>query len=145
MVAQAAVSRPPGRYGDDRPAWHRVLARTLVATLALVGVGFLVWVAVDTEGQEVRSTDIGFHLATDAPAAGAAALDPGEVTVDFLVSMDPGAEATCTIRALNARFAVVGVADVPISASQARSQRVTGTLRVSEPAVSAGVQSCVLR
>lgn len=134
-MPHVSVSRPPGRYGDDRPAWHRSLARVLTACLAAVGVAFLLWVAVDGSRDRVTHTDIGFDLDSA----------PGEVTVDFQVSMDPGTAATCTLRALNANFAVVGITDVPLEASQARSRRLTATVRVSEPAVSAGVQSCVAR
>ena len=126
------VSRPPGRYGDDRPAWHRSLARVLTAALAAVGVAFLVWVAVDGSRQQVSHTDIGFRLDSA----------PGEVEVDFQVSMEPGTAATCTLRALNATFAVVGTTDVPVEPSEARTRRMTATVRVSEPAVSAGVQEC---
>ena len=134
-MSHVTLSRPPGRYGDDRPAWHRSLARALTAGLAAVGVTFLVWVAVDGSRDQVSHTDIGFDLDSA----------PGEVTVDFQVSMEPGTAATCTLRALNANFAVVGLTDVDIEASQARSRRLTATVRVSEPAVSAGVQSCVAR
>ena len=134
-MASAPASRPPGRYGDDRPGVHRSVARLLTALLAVGGVAFLLWVAVAGGRQQVRATDIGFDLDSA----------PGEVTVEFQVSMDPGTRATCSLEALSARFAVVGVADVAVEASPARSQRVTGTVRVSEPAVSAGVQACVAR
>lgn len=134
-MAPAPATRPPERYGDDRPGTHRAVARLLTALLAVAGVAFLVWVAVAGSRQQVRSTDIGFDL--DAA--------PGQVTVDFQVSMEPGTRATCTLEALSARFAVVGVADVPVEASPSRSQRVSATVRVSEPAVSAGVRQCVAR
>lgn len=133
-MQQAPPSRPPERYGDDRPAWHRTLARVLTATLAVVGVAFVVWVALGGQAP-VRTTDVGFDLDHA----------PGEVTVDFEVTMDPGTAATCTLRALNAQYGVVGVADVAVDASTSRTRRVTGTVLVSEPAVSAGVQGCVPR
>jgi len=101
----------------------------------VLGVAFLAWVTVDGSRQEVRSTDIGFDLDSV----------PGRVDVDFQVSMPPGTSATCTLRALNARFAVVGVAEVPVEASPGRSQRVRASVNVSEPAVSAGVQGCLAR
>ncbi len=136
-MTHAPVGRPPERYGDLRPGWHRTLARVLTGVLAVVALGWLVWVGFGAADRDVRWSDVGFRLdaGTDDPQ------DAVEVTFD--VTVYEGTTATCTVRALSATYAVVGQVDVAVEVDpQERTVRRAATVRVSEPAVSGGVESC---
>jgi hypothetical protein len=139
-VTHAPVGRPPERYGDLRPGWHRTLARVLTGVLALVALGAVAYAGVDAAVRDVRWQDVGFRL--DAGADGATAT---AVEVTFDVTVYEGTTATCTLRALSAGYAVVGQVDVPVEVTgDDRTVRETATVQVSEPAVSAGVERCIV-
>lgn len=142
-MTHAPVGRPPERYGDLQPAWHRTLARVLVGVLAVVALAVVVWLALGSAGRDVRWQDIGFRL--DA-GAGAGSVDPATaVEVTFDVTVYEGTTATCTVRALSAAYAVVGQVDVPVEVTgDDRTVRRTAAVQVSEPAVSAGVERCTV-
>ena len=139
-MTHAPVGRPPERYGDLRPGWHRTLARVLSGVLALLALAAVVWAGLNAAGRDVRWQDIGFRL--DAGADGATAT---AVEVTFEVTVYEGTRATCTVRALSAGYAVVGQVDVPVEVTaQGRTARTAATVRVSEPAVSAEVERCTV-
>ncbi len=139
-MTHAPVGRPPERYGDLRPGWHRTLARVLTGVLALVALGAVAYAGVDAAVRDVRWQDVGFRL--DAGADGATAT---AVEVTFDVTVYEGTTATCTLRALSAGYAVVGQVDVPVEVTgDDRTVRETATVQVSEPAVSAGVERCIV-
>ena len=95
-MTHAPVGRPPERYGDLRPGWHRTLARVLTGVLALVALGWLVWVGVGAADRDVRWSDVGFRLEAGAD-------DPQDaIEVTFDVTVYEGTTATCTVRALSA-------------------------------------------
>ena len=109
----------------------------LTGVLALVALGWLVWVGLGAANRDVRWSDVGFRL--DAGAD-----DPQDaVEVTFDVTVYEGTTATCTVRALSATYAVVGQVDVAVEVEPGeRTVRRAATVRVSEPAVSGGVESC---
>jgi len=143
-MTHAPVGRPPERYGDLRPGWHRTLARVLTGVLALLALGSIAWAGVNAAVRDVRWQDVGFRL--EAGADGGTGDPASAVEVTFEVTVYEGTTATCTIRALNAGYAVVGQVDVPVEVTDdARTVRRTATVQVSEPAVSAGVDRCAVR
>lgn len=137
-MTHAPVGRPPERYGDLRPGWHRTLARVLCGVLAAVALSWLVYAGIGVADRDVRWSDVGFRL--DAGSGD----DPrGAVEVTFDVTVYEGTSATCTVRALSATYAVVGQVDFPVEVEDGqRTVRRVATVRVSEPAVSGGVESC---
>ncbi len=132
-MSHAPVSRPPERYGDLRPARHRRLARVLTGVLAVVATGWFIWMAVGISDRDVRWQDVGFRLQSS-----------NEVAVTFDVTVYEGTSATCTIRALNSRYAVVGQVQVPVETGGERTVRREVDVLTSEQAVTGGVDTCTV-
>jgi hypothetical protein len=139
-VTDAPAARPPDRYGDLRPSWHRTAARTVAALVAVLGLAYVVWVGIGVADRDVRWQDVGFRL--DAGGDG----DAGSaVEVTFDVTVYEGTTATCTVRALSASYAVVGQVEVPVEVeADRRTVRQRATVLVTEPAVSGGVEECTV-
>ncbi len=132
-MSHAPVGRPPERYGDLRPGRPRTLARVLTAVFGAVAVGGLAWAAVGIADRDVRWQDVGFRLEGS-----------DEVAVTFDVTVYEGATATCTLRALNSRYAVVGQVQVPIETGGKRTVRREVDVLTSEQAVTGGVDTCTV-
>ncbi len=126
--ARAALA---DRYGLSPRPTSRRRRRVVAVVLAVLAVAAFVVVAVVSTSQPVRTEEAGF-----------AVLDETAVEVSFVVHMDPGTTAECTVLALNDRFAQVGVARVPVGPSEERSTRVTAQVSTTEPATGARVQGC---
>jgi hypothetical protein len=142
-VTHAPVGRPPERYGDLRPGWHRTLARVLTGVLAVVALAAVAWAGLVAAGRDVRWQDVGFRL--DAGAEGGTGDPTSAVEVTFEVTVYEGTSATCTVRALSSGYAVVGRVEVPVEVSDdERTVRRTATVQVSEPAASAEVERCTV-
>lgn len=139
-MTHAPVGRPPERYGDLRPGWHRTMARVLTAVLAVVAVAGIVYVGLSASDRDARWQDVGFRL-----EAGDAADPTDSVEVTFDVTVYEGTTATCTVRALSSTYAVVGQIEVPVEVEpDQRTVRRAVTVLVSEPAVSGGVDTCTV-
>lgn len=115
---------------DSRP---RLSARAWWA----VGAGLAILIALASwwgwtqADRAVRWQDVGFNIASPTQAS---------VTYDvFLYSDVP---VTCHLRALNTRFAEVGVATQHIDPAAGKSQRLTVTLATTEEATTAVVNYC---
>jgi hypothetical protein len=129
----ATTSRPPDRYGDVRPPWHRAAARAAAGALLVGGLAWVVWAGLAQADRDVRWNDVGFSI------SGSSAVD-----VTFDVIMDPGTTAVCRLEALNRQFAVVGVAEVDVGPSPERVVRLTETVRTQEQAVTGVVRTCAV-
>ncbi|WP_168202625.1 MULTISPECIES: DUF4307 domain-containing protein [Georgenia] len=119
------------RYGLPPDAATRRRRRVLLAALALLAVAAFVVLAVVSTDEPVRADEAALTV-----------VDDSAVEVSLLVHREPGTEAECTVLALNSRFAQVGVARVPVPASDERSTLVTTRVATTEPAVGARVQEC---
>ena len=126
------------RYGSKKQPLPRAAKRGIVVAALTVGIGFLAWVSTSSAVSGVTSKDIGFST-VDATAA----------DVDFQVTRDPGTAVKCAVKALDAKFAVVGwkVVDIPpgeadgtADGGRTVSQRVT--LRTESLSVSGVVDAC---
>ena len=99
------------------------------------GVGLLVaiasWFGWQSAQQAVRWENVGFKI-----------VSPTEAQSTFNVYFYKGTDAVCHLRALNSKFAEVGVADVLVKFSEGREQRVTGTVVTTELATTAVVKYC---
>lgn len=126
-------SRPPERYGDVRPPWHRAVARLLAAAVVVAGLGWVVWAGLHHANRDVRWDEVGFSV-----------VDDSRLDLTFDVIKDPEASATCRLEALNVAYAVVGVAQVEVGPADGRTSRLSAPITTQERAVSAVVKHCEL-
>jgi hypothetical protein len=124
----------PDRYGT-RPRRLRARGWAIVGAAALcLGVGWAAWVAWSGAEDKVAWTDVSFTV-----------VDDGTTLVTFEVNRHPGRVVVCTVRALNAGFAEVGLVDVTVAASGSRTAQARATIPTSELAVSGTVKDCAAR
>lgn len=123
--------RPPERYGDLRPMWHSTLARVLVVTLAVLGLGWVGYVGVTAGDKPVSWTDVGFVVVDDTMT-----------TATFDVTVHHGDGAVCVVQALASDYSVVGQLEVAVQAEAGKTQRKQATILTQQPAVSAVVSEC---
>lgn len=126
-------SRPAERYGDIRPAWHSTLARVLTATLAVIGIGWVVLAGWNSANRDVRYSDVGFEIIDDAHA---------RVTYD--VTVYRGRTATCTLHAMAEDFSVVGRATVQVDVGERTSVREQSDVLTQQRAVTVIVAGCTV-
>ncbi len=109
----------------------------LVAALAL-GIGFMAWISTSSATASVTFKDIGYST-PDATLA----------EIDFQVTKDPATSAKCALKALDAKFAVVGWKVVDVGPNDAgtgadggRTTAHRALVRTESQAVSGVVDSC---
>ncbi|MCB5272722.1 hypothetical protein BJG92_00225 [Arthrobacter sp. SO5] len=126
------------RYGGQKRALTSRARRTILIAGLAVGIGFMAWISTSSATSSVSFKDVGYST-PDATLA----------EIDFQVTKEPAADAKCAVKALDAKFAVVGwkVVDIPPNAANAGSDggRTTtqrATVRTESQAVSAVVDSC---
>jgi len=102
-----------------------------------VGAGLTVLIALSSwwgwsiAHQAVRWQDVGFNI-----------VSPTEARVTYDVFLYSDAAVTCHLRALNTRFAEVGVTTQHIDPAAGNAQRLTATLATTEEATTALVHYC---
>jgi hypothetical protein len=107
----------------------------LVGTLGCAaGVAVVVWLALANTLGKVTWTDTGYRV-----------VDDRSVRVEFDVHRSPGQAATCTVRALDQRFGVVGAVEVEVPAGPQRTVHQEVTVRTTSRAVTGTVQRCDAR
>lgn len=137
-VAQAAggaSKRLTQRYGPVRdPRRGRRTTWILAMTLAVLTAVFGVWVAIDRLGPSVNTQEISFFVAPDNTS----------VEVLFEITMPPGAQADCTLEALDANFGQVGLLDTRLGPFEERVNQVRVSVATSAAPVTGLVRSCQL-
>jgi hypothetical protein len=140
---QPAVPAPASpslanRYGGQKRALSGKTKRTILTAALALGIAFLAWISTSNAMASVSFKDIGYST-PDATLA----------EVDFQVTKEPATDAKCAVKALDAKFAVVGwkVVDIgPNAADQgAEGGRTTvhrALVRTESQSVSAVVDSC---
>lgn len=129
----AAPRRPADRYGD-RPPLPR---RTVLVGTGLVAASFtawVVWAGLGAADRDVRWRDVGYRVVGN-----------DRVDVTFDVIKEPGTTARCTLKALSAGYATVGIATVDVGPAPERVVRTSTTVRTQELAVTGVVDGCELR
>lgn len=118
------------RYGVPDAGARRRRRLLLLAAGLVVALGFVVLAVISTD-QPIRTEEASLRV-----------IDDTAVEVDYIVHMDPGTTAECTVLALNARFGQVGVGHQQIGPVDQRSTAVTTRVATTEPATGARVASC---
>ena len=113
--------------GRPRRTWG--IVGGVVGLLAAVAVG---WWTFRNESERITATTTAYVIESDT-----------SVTVSFDVSRPPGLAVTCTVRALDGRFTVVGSTDVAVPAEGDRVVSLRKAVRTTSRAVTGVVQDCV--
>lgn len=131
MVQPVDQRRPADRYGRQRRSVSPRTWLLITAVFAGAVVAFAAWAAI-ANADPVTYRDVSYRV--EGPSSTVAVFD---------VSMEPGTTAVCTVRALSSSHAEVGLLDVEVGPSTARTIRVTGRIPTSELAVTGTVKACV--
>jgi hypothetical protein len=105
----------------------------VLAAIVALSLG-IAWAAWSGSADKVGWSDISFTV-----------VDPGTTLVTFEVNRHPGRVVVCTVRALNAGYAEVGLVDVTVAASRERTAQAHATIPTSELAVTGTVKDCAVR
>ena len=132
---------PPGaaadldrRYGRGRPreAWWR---RPLPLAGAVLGgaavLAWMVWVAVAGSAERAEPTVISYRV-----------LDDTRIELHYTVAKDPGTTVRCTLQALDASHAEVGVLQEDLGPDGREQVGRTTVVRTTGRPVTAVVRSC---
>ncbi len=124
------------RYGRTRSRRIRTRTVAIIAGVGvlLVAVAWVLWVGLFGATASIETQDIGYTV-----------VDSHTIDVRSQLSTDPGTKVSCSIQALNDKFAIVGWKVVTLPAATARNRVVTERVRTSEPAVTGSIGSCWLR
>ena len=110
-----------------RRAWTVTGAVVVVVAAALIG-----WWTLRNESQRITATTISYKIESDT-----------SVLVGFDVSRPPGLAVTCTVRALDGHFTVVGTADIVVPPEGEQVVHLQKAVRTTSRAVTGVVQDCV--
>ena len=123
------------RYGHTPSAARRT--RWVVVSVAIafviVFVAWVVWGGLFQAPAQFESRDTGYTIISDS-----------QVSVDWQLSVEPGAESKCAVQALNSTFGIVGWKVVDVPASEERTRVFTEAVRTSELAVTGLIYQCWL-
>ena len=123
------------RYGRTRA--RRLRTRTVAiiagAGVLLVAVAWVLWVGLFGATASIETQDVGYTM-----------VDTHTIDVRSQVSTDPGTKVSCSIQALNEKFAIVGWKVITLPAVADRNRVFTERVRTSEPAVTGSIGSCWL-
>lgn len=121
--------RQAERYGA--PLVSRRTARLLTALAAVVFLAVVLMVALPSSDSSVHSEVYSYdHLDNDV------------IAVEYVVTMEPGTEASCRIQALNKGRAQVGFVETTIPAQQEKRTAHQVEISTQGEAVSAEIISC---
>jgi hypothetical protein len=96
-----------------------------------IGAALSIWLALANTLGAVTWTDTGYHV-----------LDDRGVRVEFDVHRPPGQAVRCTVQAQDAGHGVVGVLEVTVPGSSARSVHQQVVVRTASRAVGGSVKGC---
>ncbi len=105
------------------------MAGAVVGAVAAVLIG---WWTLRNEGQRITATTISYKVESDT-----------SVLVSFDVSRPPGLAVTCSVRALDGHFTVVGTSDIVVPPEGEQVVHLQKAVRTTSRAVTGVVQDCV--
>jgi len=133
MSEPVSPTPPADRYGT-RPE-RRGLGtggKVAIGAALAAAVGLAAWFSVEQNRRDPVDVDVVSFDVRDAE----------QVDVTFQVHMPPGTTAVCEVEALAPSYAQVGTLDVPVGPSETQTSTYTVTLRTSEEATTAVIESC---
>ena len=125
-------SRPLATYDTGSPARRRILTIGIVALVAALALGWLVWSASYYANPVASVSLIGYQVVDDA-----------HVTVRYSVTRDPADTLQCTLQAQDSEHNPVGQVAVTIPAGQPGTVNRLDTVRTTARAVTGFVLGCV--
>jgi hypothetical protein len=140
---QPAASTPANttlanRYGGQKRVLAGRTRRNVVIAGLAAGIGIMAWMSTSLTTETVSFKDIGYSTT-----------DSTQAEIDFQVTKEPGTAAKCAVKALDAKFAVVGWKVVDIgpnpadaSADGGRTTAHRVELRTESQSVSGVVDNC---
>jgi hypothetical protein len=126
------MSPPPPAPDPAVEARRRRAFAVTGGVVGLVAAVLLGWWTLRNEEQRITATTVSYRVESDT-----------SVWVSFDVSRPPGLAVTCTVRAMDGRFTVVGSADIVVPPEGDQVVRLDKTVRTTSRAVTGVVQDCV--
>jgi|KBSSwiStaDraftv2_1062776.scaffolds.fasta_scaffold1161054_1 Domain of unknown function (DUF4307) len=120
---------PPAATVDARRRRAWTVTGAVVGAVAAVLIG---WWTLRNEGQRITATTISYKIESDT-----------SVLVSFDVSRPPGLAVTCSVRAMDGHFTVVGTADIVVPPEGEQVVHLQKAVRTTSRAVTGVVQDCV--
>ena len=120
---------PPAATVDARSRRAWTVTGAVVGAVAAVLIG---WWTLRNEGQRITATTISYKIESDT-----------SVLVSFDVSRPPGLAVTCSVRAMDGHFTVVGTADIVVPPEGDQVVHLQKAVRTTSRAVTGVVQDCV--
>jgi hypothetical protein len=133
MSEPVSPTPPADRYGT-RPQ-RRGLGtggKVAIGAALAAAVGVAAWFSVEQTRRDPVDVDVVSFDVRDAE----------QVDVTFQVHMPAGTSAVCEVEALAPSYAQVGTLEVPVGPSEELTSTYTVTVRTSEKATTALVESC---
>ncbi|MDP9028108.1 MAG: DUF4307 domain-containing protein [Actinomycetota bacterium] len=123
------------RYGNTRGRRFRTRTVAIIAGsgVLLVAIAWVLWVGLFGATASIETQDVGYTI-----------VDSHTIDIRSQVSADPGTKVSCSIQALNEKFAIVGWKVVALPAVPDRNRVFTERVRTSEPAETGSIGSCWL-
>ena len=116
------------RYGAPAP-WRRPVARAVITLLVLVSGGWLGWTIWEQASPPVASGELTFTI-----------VDDNSATARFVIDLQDGVVATCTVRAYAEDHTLVGT--VSFTPDPTPSGRVTQEISTDRRATSVELLGC---
>jgi Domain of unknown function (DUF4307) len=137
-VTQAVEAPTPdldARYGRTpqlrrRRRWFGIAAAVAVAA---VFAAWVVWAGFSGTAHVLEAQDIGYTKVGD-----------DQIMVRWELTVDPGTEVQCAVKALDERYEIVGWDVVDIPASEELTRPMAHTMRIVAPATTGLISSCWL-
>ena len=120
---------PPAATVDARRRRAWTVTGAAVGAVAAVLIG---WWTLRNESQRITATTISYKIESDT-----------SVLVSFDVSRPPGLAVTCSVRAMDGHFTVVGTADIVVPPEGEQVVHLQKAVRTTSRAVTGVVQDCV--
>lgn len=122
--------RPPERYGEDSPAWHRTAARVAVLVLAVLGVAWVTWSGL-WQGGRPSGTVVTWTV-----------VDASHVRTSLDVTLKAGQSGRCTVEVKDNRQNTVGQTVVEVPAAAQRTRRVETVVSTQGRGAAVILDSC---
>lgn len=126
-----SASRLANRYGAPKPGLSRRTKTIAGGVALLLGCAGAAYIAIPSPEGEVTFKDVSFTIP-----------DAAHASVDFAVTKNTDATATCAVQIINESHAVVGWKQITVGPADERTTSHRLALRTDSLGVSGGVNAC---